>query len=74
MNEQMSQPETNNWKLGVFYVDPQNPALWVRKRFSPGMTINLGHPRGRLIMAGIGSLLGLVILTPVVITLIIIVR
>lgn len=64
-----SREEASAWKLGVFYVNPQNPALWVPKRFSPGRTVNLGHPRGRLILAGVGVLLVIVILIPIVVTL-----
>ncbi|HLW01373.1 MAG TPA: DUF5808 domain-containing protein [Ktedonobacterales bacterium] len=67
MKEQMSHEEPGAWKLGVFYVNPQNPALWVPKRFSPGWTINLGHPKGRLALAGIGVLLGIIILTPLLV-------
>ena len=72
MKERISREETSNWKLGIFYVNPQDPALWVPKRFAPGMTINLGHPKGRLVLAGIGILLGIIILTPVLIALFVI--
>lgn len=71
MKEGMSHEEPGVWKLGVFYVNPQNPALWVPKRFSPGRTINLGHPKGRLMLAGVSVLLGIMILIPVLVTLII---
>jgi uncharacterized membrane protein len=32
------------WKLGLFYFNPGDPALFVEKRFGIGWTINLGHP------------------------------
>jgi len=32
------------WKLGLFYVNRADPALFVEKRFGVGYTINLGHP------------------------------
>lgn len=57
MNERMSREEPGAWKLGIFYLKQEDPALWVPKRFSPGMTINLGYPKGRLLMAGVGVLL-----------------
>ncbi len=31
------------WKLGLFYFNPGDPALFVEKRFGIGWTINLGH-------------------------------
>jgi len=41
------------WKLG-FYMNPQDPALMVPKR-NPnlGTTVNIGHPRGRLVAASL---------------------
>ena len=41
------------WKLG-FYLHPQDPALFVPKR-NPnfGTTINIGHPKGRLVAASL---------------------
>jgi uncharacterized membrane protein len=32
------------WKLGLFYFNPDDPALFVEKRFGIGWTINLGRP------------------------------
>ena len=32
------------WKLGLFYFNPSDPALFVEKRFGIGWTINLGRP------------------------------
>ena len=32
------------WKLGVFYVNRDDPALFVEKRFGIGYTLNFGHP------------------------------
>jgi len=34
------------WKAGFLYVNRQDPALLVPKRFGVGWTINLGHPAG----------------------------
>lgn len=32
------------WKLGLFYINRNDPALFVEKRFGIGYTINFGHP------------------------------
>jgi uncharacterized membrane protein len=32
------------WKLGLFYVNRNDPALFVEKRFGVGYTLNFGHP------------------------------
>ena len=48
------------WKLG-FYLNPQDPALIVPKRNPKfGTTINIGHPKGRLVAASL--LLGVALL------------
>lgn len=43
------------WKLGLFYVNHDDPALFVEKRFGVGYTINFGHPRAWVLL---GLLLG----------------
>jgi uncharacterized membrane protein len=68
MKDRLSREEKSHWKLGVFYINHEDPALWVPKRFSPGMTVNLGHSKGWLILAGVGLLLGIIILMPIVVT------
>jgi hypothetical protein len=45
------------WKAGIFYVNPDDPAIFVEKRFGIGYTLNFGHPLSWLI-------LGLSILAP----------
>jgi len=32
------------WKLGLFYVNQNDPALFVESRFGIGFTLNFGHP------------------------------
>jgi len=32
------------WKLGLFYVNRDDPAVFVEKRFGVGYTLNFGHP------------------------------
>jgi uncharacterized membrane protein len=45
------------WKAGVFYVNPDDPAIFVQKRFGIGYTLNFAHPLSWL-------LLGVSILAP----------
>jgi len=49
------------WYGGVFYNNPDDPAVFVPKRFGLGWTVNFGNPRGKLFMIGI-LLLPLVLL------------
>lgn len=39
------------WKLGSFYFNPQDPSLFVEKRFGVGWTINLASPIAWLFLA-----------------------
>lgn len=32
------------WKLGLIYYNPEDPALWLEKRFGVGYTLNFGRP------------------------------
>jgi uncharacterized membrane protein len=41
------------WKLGIFYVNRNDPALFVEKRFGIGWTLNLANPRALLVMGGL---------------------
>lgn len=41
------------WKLGVFYVNPDDPSILVERRFGVGWTVNLGNPRAIWLFAGI---------------------
>ncbi|HEX2972943.1 MAG TPA: DUF5808 domain-containing protein [Tepidisphaeraceae bacterium] len=38
------------WRWGVFYVNPDDPAIWVQKRFGFGYTLNMANPRSWLIL------------------------
>lgn len=40
------------WVLGVLYNNPNDPRVLVPKRYSGGLTLNVGNPYGRLVMAG----------------------
>jgi uncharacterized membrane protein len=49
------------WKLGSFYVNPQDPSFFVEKRFGIGWTINFGNRWGVIALCG---LLAVVVLLP----------
>ena len=41
------------WKFGVYYVNKDDPALFVEKRFGVGFTINFGRPAAIFILLGL---------------------
>jgi uncharacterized membrane protein len=41
------------WKLGLFYVNRDDPALFVEKRFGIGWTVNLANPRALWFIGGL---------------------
>lgn len=43
--------DQNHWFLGVFYANPNDPAVFVRKRYGYGRTLNFGHWISWLILA-----------------------
>jgi uncharacterized membrane protein len=43
--------EDRFWKLGLFYVNPSDPAVFVEKRFGLGYTLNFGNRWAWLIVA-----------------------
>jgi uncharacterized membrane protein len=49
------------WYAGIFYNNPDDPAVFVPKRYGQGWTVNFGHPTGKrfmiLLMIGIILLL-----------------
>jgi uncharacterized membrane protein len=42
--------DDEHWKAGLFYVNRDDPALVVTRRFGLGWTLNLGHPAGIALM------------------------
>lgn len=38
------------WYGGIFYNNPDDPDVFVPKRYGLGWTVNLGNPQGRLFM------------------------
>jgi len=49
------------WKLGIFYVNRDDPALIVEKRFGIGYTLNFGHTGGWLVIVALLSIAVLII-------------
>ncbi|WP_239256982.1 DUF1648 domain-containing protein [Listeria ilorinensis] len=41
------------WKLGIFYVNRHDPALFIEKRFGIGWTINMARPLAWVIFIGV---------------------
>lgn len=41
------------WKLGIFYFNRHDPALFVEKRFGIGWTVNFARPIGWIILVSI---------------------
>jgi hypothetical protein len=41
------------WKIGLLYYNPNDPAVFVEKRFMAGWTVNMGNPRSWLVLGGI---------------------
>ena len=54
--------DNSRWVLGMFYVNPEDPAIFVEKRFGLGYTLNFGNRKAVILMA---VFLALIILAPV---------
>lgn len=62
--EQGDRSPDSAWKLGLFYFNPDDPALWLEKRFGVGYTLNFGRPAAWIIIGSIlGATAALVLLT-----------
>lgn len=64
--EIIDRDDDKHWKLGMFYFNTQDPALFLEKRFGVGWTINLARPLAWIIFiviillaVGIPTLLGI---------------
>lgn len=44
--------DDHNWKFGIFYINKNDPSIFVEKRFGVGWTLNFGHPVGYIILFG----------------------
>lgn len=49
------------WRGGLFYVNREDHALWVPRRFGLGWTLNFGTPRAAMFLAAVAALIGLVL-------------
>jgi uncharacterized membrane protein len=53
------------WKLGLFYINRNDPALFVESRFGIGYTLNFGHPGAWVFLAVVvGILVATILLAP----------
>lgn len=56
----MFRDDDRYWIGGIFYNNPDDPAVFVPKRYGLGWTVNMGHPQGRRLLiwllVGIGLL------------------
>ena len=41
------------WYGGILYNNPDDPALFVEKRYGLGWTLNFGHPQAKLFLIGL---------------------
>ena len=41
------------WKLGLVYFNPDDPTVWVEKRFGVGYTLNFARPTAWLLVGGV---------------------
>ena len=48
----MARDDDAYWKLGVFYCNPDEPSIFVPKRFGVGWTVNIGRRETWLIIVG----------------------
>lgn len=51
--EIIQRDEDRHWKLGQFYFNPEDPAIWVEKRFGSGWTVNFARPLAWIFLIGI---------------------
>lgn len=58
--------DSNNWKLGMFYYNPEDPRMLVDKRTKwMGVTINFAHKKA--VIGFFGAMIGLLILAGLVV-------
>lgn len=59
--EAINADDDQYWKGGLFYFNPEDPSIFVEKRFGVGWTLNFARPLGYLVL--VGPLLVIVIIT-----------
>ncbi|TQS70633.1 DUF1648 domain-containing protein [Ornithinibacillus gellani] len=52
-NDGIDRDDDRYWKLGQFYVNKNDPSIFLEKRFGIGWTVNFGNPISWLILIGI---------------------
>ena len=63
----LSSDNDRYWKLGIFYVNPNDPSVIVPKRFGMGWTTNFGRPTTWVLLAALGGLVaGFVVLSEMI--------
>lgn len=61
--KKINRSDDSNWKLGSFYYNPDDPAVFVEKRFGVGFTCNFARPLSWLfIIVLIGIIIGITLL------------
>lgn len=48
--DELARDEDSRWKLGVFYANPDDPSIFVPKRFGVGWTLNFSRPAAWLLI------------------------
>jgi uncharacterized membrane protein len=51
----------SSWRLGMFYYNPDDSALWVEKRFGVGYTVNFARPAAWLLIIGVLAVSALIV-------------
>ncbi len=44
--------DNQRWVLGMFYINREDPSVFVERRFGLGYTINLGNPKAVALLIG----------------------
>ncbi len=51
-HEVINADEDQYWKGGLFYYNPEDPSIFVEKRFGVGWTLNFARPLGYIVLIG----------------------
>ena len=54
--------DDEHWRGGLLYINREDAALMVPRRFGLGSTLNFGNPRTAMLLAGVVALVGFVAL------------
>ena len=58
--KKINRDDDKYWKNGMFYVNKEDPALFVEKRFGVGFTLNFGRPAAILIFVGVLAVIAVI--------------